>query len=136
MEATWVGHNARNGEHLVALASGGLAIRVRTARPRPESERWSAKAIREILATPAMPNPRDVTQDEVKAERSTKGVDFGLPEGNKMSRGENMEPKVEHREFKITLDVLEAYGSRRGVKGSMLRRTTPRGGGATSSAGK
>ena len=43
-EATWVGFNTRKGEHVVVLPGGGPAIRVRTARPRPSSERWSAQS--------------------------------------------------------------------------------------------
>ena len=42
LEATWVGYETRSNEHLVVLAGGGPAIRVRTVRPRSESERCNA----------------------------------------------------------------------------------------------
>ena len=45
IEGTWVGFNSRSNEHVIVLPGGGPAMRVRTVRARPSSERWSAKAI-------------------------------------------------------------------------------------------
>eukprot|EP00974_Lingulodinium_polyedra_P114182 11054891-Lingulodinium_polyedra.AAC.1 len=36
--ATWVGFSGRTNEHIVVVNGGGPAVRVRTARARPESE--------------------------------------------------------------------------------------------------
>ena len=56
-EATWVGFNGRSNEHIVVLSEGGPAIKVRTVRPRPESERWKAGDIDAIMGTPWEPSP-------------------------------------------------------------------------------
>ncbi len=74
VEATWLGWADRSGEHIVALKTG-QAVRVRSVRPRPESERWSAAAITNIVATPDAPNPRDVEQREPKPPRDTVGAE-------------------------------------------------------------
>ena len=66
-DATWVG--------IVVLKEGGPAIKVR--RPKAEGERWSAIAIKDILATPDMPNPKDDSQKDPRSERNTRGLDFG-----------------------------------------------------------
>ena len=46
----------------MVLKEGGPAIKVRTVRPRAGGERWSAIAIKDIAATPDMPNPKDESQ--------------------------------------------------------------------------
>ena len=56
---------------------GGPAIKVRTVRPKAEGERWSAIAIKDIVATPDMPNPKDDSQKDPRSERNTRGLDFG-----------------------------------------------------------
>ena len=76
VEATWVGFSGRSNEHVVVLKSGGPAIRVRTVRTRPPSERWNAEAVVEIIATPDTPNPKDPLQKEPRPERDTMGLDF------------------------------------------------------------
>ena len=52
-------------------------MRIGTVRARAASERWSLKAIQEIVATPDQPNPKDPTQKTVRQERHTQGVAFG-----------------------------------------------------------
>ena len=109
LDGTWVGYDHRSNEHLIILASGGPAIRVRTVKPRPDSERWSSKAIDEIKATMNKPNPKDESQGEPQAERQTQGVDFG------MSGADLPEPPVQEREiitrdFKITEKIRKKYG--------------------------
>ena len=85
-EATWAGFDIRSNEHLVVLAEGGMAVKVRTVKMRPESERWSKKAIEEIVATPDAPNPIDPMQRVVKGARETKGADV---EGMRLASREN-----------------------------------------------
>ena len=63
---TWAGYNDRNTEHIEVLKEGGPAIKVRTVRPKAEGERWSAIAIKDIMATPDMPNPKDDSQKDVR----------------------------------------------------------------------
>ena len=74
-EGTWVGFEHRPGEPLVVVADGGPALRVRTVRARPQSERWSTKAIEEIVATPDKPNPQDPEQRMPNPERKTQGTE-------------------------------------------------------------
>ena len=76
-DATWVGYNDRSNEHIVVLKEGDPAIKVRTARPKAEGERWSAIAIKDIVATPDMPNPKDDSQKDPRSERNTRGLDSG-----------------------------------------------------------
>ena len=74
IEGTWVGFNGRSNEHLVVFPGGRPALRVRTVRARPSSERWSARAIAEIIATPQRPNLHNAKQKFVEAERNTVGI--------------------------------------------------------------
>ena len=80
-DATWVGYNDRRNEHIVVLMEGGPAIKVRTVRPKTEGERWSAIAIKDIVATPDMPNPKDDSQKDPRSERNTRVLDFGASGG-------------------------------------------------------
>ena len=59
-----MGYNDRNNGHIVVLKEGGPAIKVRTVRPKAEGERWSAIAIKDIVAEPDMPNRKDDSQKE------------------------------------------------------------------------
>ena len=61
VEGTWVGWDERTGEHIVVLSTG-QAVRIRSVRPLPESERWNAKAVQAMKATPNVPNPKDTEQ--------------------------------------------------------------------------
>ena len=56
VDATWVGWDDRTGEHLVILAGGSCAVRVRSVRPVPEAERWNREAVLAIRATPNVMN--------------------------------------------------------------------------------
>ena len=75
-DATWVGYNDRSNDHIVVLKEGGPAIRVRTVRPKAEGERWSPIAIKDIVATPDMYNPKDDSQKDPRSGRGTRGLDF------------------------------------------------------------
>ena len=77
VEATWVGYCTKSNEHIVVLGDGGPAIKVRAAKPLPESKRWSSEAINKRIATPDFPNPKDPNQTEPRTERQTLGLDFG-----------------------------------------------------------
>ena len=74
-DATWVGYNDRSNEHIEVLMEGGPAIKVRTVRPNAEGERWSAIAIKDIVTTPDMPNPKDFFKTPCR--------EVGLSRGNK-----------------------------------------------------
>ena len=116
-EATWVGYAGRSAEHLVVLQEGGPAIKVRTVRPRPTSERWSAEAIKQVVATPDAPNPKDPNQTVTKSERETKGLDFGAKGGQDLPKQRvQMQPDLK-REFRITERLLTEYGFTAGCRG-------------------
>ena len=68
-------------EHIVVLKEGCPAIQVTTVRPKAEGERWSAIAIKDIVATPDMPNPKDDRQKDPRSKRNTRGLDFGASGG-------------------------------------------------------
>ena len=59
------------------MKEGGPALKVKTVRPKAEGERWSAIAIKDIVATPDMPNPKDDSQKDPRSERNTRGLDSG-----------------------------------------------------------
>ena len=84
-------------------------MRIRTVRARPESERWSLKAVQEIVSTPDKPNPKDPTQTAVQPEGRTRGIDFGAKSGQKID-DKNEEAISVSREFKITAAHLQKYG--------------------------
>ena len=88
VEATWVGYSARSNEHIVVLAKGGPAIKVRTAKAVAEGRRWDSTAIEEIVATPDAPNPKGPQQQEPRGERHTWGLDFGAQGGERLPKQE------------------------------------------------
>ena len=106
IQGTWVDWDDRTGEHIVVLESE-QAVRVRTARPVTEGERWNAAKVLAIKATPNKPNPRQAEQrdplparDAVRADDNVHGQD--LPEA-RVREGE-------HRDFRITGSILSKYG--------------------------
>ena len=116
-DATWVGHNDRSNEHIVILKAGGPAIKVRTIRPTAEGDRWRASAIKEVMATPDAPNPKDESQKDLRSERNTKGLDFGASGGQHLPRqGVRHEPGLT-RNFRVGNRILEKYGPTLGCKG-------------------
>ena len=50
VHGTWVGITSRSNEHLVVLAQGGPAIRVRTVKRKPIADRWNFDEIQAIRA--------------------------------------------------------------------------------------
>ena len=116
-EATWAGFDTRSNEHLVVLAGGGMALKVRTVRMRPESERWSKKAIEEIVATPDAPNPTDPNQRMVKGARETKGADVEGTGGQDLPKVPVRHEVGLTREFKITDRLLQKFGFTPGCNG-------------------
>lgn len=107
---TWVGITARTGEHLGVLAEGGPVIRVRTVIRRPEAQRWSAQAIKDIVATPQKPNPKNPEQAQVEPESRTEGVQIGVESGLGLEEPEVNEGEKKMRDFQITRKVLEKLG--------------------------
>ena len=127
MPRGWVGYNDRSNEHIVVLKEGGPAIEVRTGRPKAEGERWSAIAIKDIVATPDMPNPKDDSQKDPRSERNTRGLDFGASGGQLLPKqGVRHEPGL-NGNFRINNSILEKYGPTMGCKGCENKMT---GGGA------
>ena len=98
IEATWVGFNSRSNEHVVVLPGGGPAMRVRTVRARPGSERWSADAIVEIRATPERRNPHNAKQKFVDAGRNTKETQFGARPKRETAESKTEHETAEHQE--------------------------------------
>ena len=72
-----MGYNDRSNEQIVVLKEGGPAIKVRTVRRKAEGERWSATAIKDVVATADTPNPKDDSQKDPRGERNTRGLDYG-----------------------------------------------------------
>ena len=105
-EATWVGYSGRTAEHMVILPAGGPAIKVRTAKSRPSSERWNAKTIKCVIATPDAPNPKDPNHMDPWSERETLGLDFGAKGGQDLPK-QRVQPEEEMtRDFRITERLL------------------------------
>ena len=117
LDATWVGFDTRSAEHMVVLKDKGPAIKVRTVKPRAASERWSSSAIEDIIATPDAPNPKDETQQELKSERNTKGLNFGADKGHELPRQKMKYPEGITRNFRIGDRLLEKYGFTEGCLG-------------------
>ena len=114
---TWVGATSRSSEHLVILREGGAAIRVRSVKRRPEDERWCAQAIKDIVASPKAPNPKDKNQGDVMPERLTRDADPGGASGEALPDVIVHEPEVRARDFKITKTLIEKFGPTDGCKG-------------------
>ena len=49
---------------------GGQAIRCRSVRRRPEVNKWDAEKIRNIVASPRMPNPEDPSRPDFDIDRT------------------------------------------------------------------
>ena len=102
----WVGIYPRTGDHKVILLSGGPAIRVRTIIRRPDSEKWNATEILNIVATRRRPNPRNTDQREPNSMRETKGFDIG-GDGFKLSETPVQDPEnIKPLEFRITREMI------------------------------
>ena len=115
LDAAWVGFDEKSHEHLVVLAKGGPAMRVRSIRAKPESERWSGEAIEEIKATGDKPNPKNEEQAAINPEGSTEGIEFGdqeeLPEAPVQERA------TKKMDFRITPELLKNYRYTAGCPG-------------------
>ena len=109
VHASWVGMDARTNEHVVALRDGGAAIRVRTVLRRPKSDRWNPDAIREVRATPRMPNPKDRDQQEAMPERLTRKVELGV-DGTNLEMPKDETKGLRLRDFRITKKILQKHG--------------------------
>ena len=55
-KGTWVGIDIKSGMHIVVLKSD-VAVRVRTIKRRPDSEKWDPDVLLNITCTPRIPNP-------------------------------------------------------------------------------
>ena len=97
----------------------GIAIKVRTLRSRPESERWSADAINDVVATPDAPNPKDPTQRAPKGARETKGTEKEVdPDGgHKLDKAPVRHQEGFTRNFRITDKLIEKFGYTAGCRG-------------------
>ena len=113
---TWLGMTRRSGEHLVALAGGGAVIKVRTVKRRTMADRWNGDAIKEIVATPRLPNPKNASQERVMPERLTSGADPG-GDGTALPDVITEETDVLVRDFRITRKILDQFGITSGCNG-------------------
>ena len=109
-EATWVGYSGRTAEHVVILPEGGPAIKVRTAKTKPSSERWNVEAVKCVTATPDAPYPKDPNQIDPRSERETLGQDFGAKGGQDMPKPRVQPEEKMKRDFRITVRLLIEYG--------------------------
>ena len=117
VNATWLGMSEKTGEHIVAVENGGAAIRVRTVKRKPKEDRWSEEALNKIQATPRRPNPKDERQEEPLPERLTTGANPAGGDGSRLPEVEIEEQEVESRNFKITKQLIERFGSTPNCKG-------------------
>ena len=69
-DAIWVGVARRSNEHFVVLEQGGQAIRCRSVKRRPEVNKWDAEKIRNIVASPRMPNPEDPSRPDFDIDKT------------------------------------------------------------------
>ena len=114
----WVGLDPKTNEHVVILADGGAAIRVRTVLRRPMSDRWSVEALKTICSTPRRPNPADFTQRKTLPERQTKTIKVEIEEnGEDIKMPEAREKEFKCREFRITKSILDVCGYTERCKG-------------------
>ena len=113
----------KSGEHMVVLAEGGAAVRVRTVKRKPQEDRWDSQAIESIKATPRCPNPKDASQGRAESQRDTKGAgeeqlaEEVKGEGNDLPPTEHMDKEAVPREFRITNDMVNKYGFTVGCRG-------------------
>ena len=108
VEATLVGATRNSKEHVVILPGGGPAIRVRTIKRRMLSERWNPKVIKDIVATPRKPNPKDETQGRPELENQTKGVQIE-ESGKDLLPSAPEQKDTAKRDFRITKVILGKY---------------------------
>ena len=113
VHGTWLGVTRDTGENLVALEGGGAVIRVRTIQRKPEVNRWSEKALKEIQATPREPNPRDLSQKAANSERDTEGAKVVVEvkgDGSELADTKEERKTCKPKSFRITKEILEMYG--------------------------
>ena len=116
--ATWVGATRNSNEHIVVLAEGGPAIRVRTVKRRPMPDRWNVERLNEVRATPRCPNPKNEEQKIPLPERETAGVEVHVEEKPEVPETQVEECKdTERREFRITKQLISKYGVTDGCAG-------------------
>ena len=113
---TWLGIATRSNEHLVALRDGKAVIKVRTILRRPMKDRWDVKHVKEIMARPRLPNPKDPDQLGVKSERLSKGVRID-EDGSRLERTKTAIQVPQTRDFLISEKVLDKYGYTEGCDG-------------------
>ena len=99
------------------MKEGGPAIKVRTVGPKAQGERWSAIAIKNIVATQDMPNPKDDSQKHPRSERNTRSLDFGASGGQFLPKQGVRHELALNRNFRINSRILEKYGPTMGCKG-------------------
>ena len=117
----WLGILLRTGEHGVALLGGAPVIRVRTVIRVPDSEKWKADEIASVRATPKKRNSLNEAQTETKTLRETKGFDIG-GDGSKLPETLVQESaEMRSRNFRITQDILDAFGYTEGCLGCEAR---------------
>ena len=91
VKGTWVGMVDRSHESIL-VAAAGRAVRVRTIRRRPFSERWNLQAIEDMNATPRRPIPgSEATEPEAQHTGEEQGAQQEEP---RATRGEDVLPRV------------------------------------------
>ena len=106
----------RSNEHIVVLEQGGQAIRCRSVKRRPEVNKWDAEKIRNIVASPRMPNPEDPSRPDFDIDKTrlprlaVPAEDVGRAQGRPVS-------ELLRRDFRITKRMLERYDYTAGCPG-------------------
>ena len=109
VDAIWVGIAKKSNEHIVVMEGEGPAIRCRTVKRRPMSDRWQANKVAEIRATPRRPNPKDAEDQELKTEKHPHVRE--LDQSEKVEAAQTKAPEeLRRRNFKITKSILEKHG--------------------------
>ena len=115
-DAIWVGLARRSNEHIVVLEQGGQAIRCRSVRRRPEVNKWDAEKIRNIVASPRMPNPEDPSRPDFDIDRERLPRPAVPAEDVGRARARPVSEPV-RRDFRIKKRVLERYDYTAGCPG-------------------
>ena len=116
LEGTWVGQDPRTGEHIL-VTRAGRAVRVRTIRRMPVSNRWAKDVVLAVRSTPRFPDPRkqEVSEQAVEAptDESMVEVSAQRPEPHVPVEPERPKPiprDSDLRELRLTRRMFEKFG--------------------------
>ena len=99
-DGIYLGVEDRSGESRIGTARG--VVKARDFRRKPESERWSATALRAFIGTPWDPTPNGGCE--------TDGAPVGNPLDPRPNLVEHSEPGMNARRVRLTREDFEVHG--------------------------